>query len=49
MEIRNGLISADSHVVAEKSAFVERLLNGVPEDERKKMLYFNAQSLYGLC
>ena len=28
--------------------FVERSLQGVPEDERKKMLYLNAQSLYRL-
>jgi predicted TIM-barrel fold metal-dependent hydrolase len=28
--------------------FVERSLHGVPEDERKKMLYVNAQTLYRL-
>ena len=28
--------------------FVERSLQGVPEDERKKMLYLNAQALYRL-
>ncbi len=28
--------------------FVERSLQGVPKDERKKMLYLNAQSLYRL-
>ena len=28
--------------------FVERSLQGVPEDERKKMLYLNARSLYRL-
>jgi uncharacterized protein len=28
--------------------FVERSLRGVPENERKKMLYLNAQCLYGL-
>jgi uncharacterized protein len=29
--------------------FVERSLHAVPEDERKKMLYLNAQSLYRLA
>jgi predicted TIM-barrel fold metal-dependent hydrolase len=32
----------------ESWTFVERSLQGVPDDERSKMLYLNAQALYRL-
>jgi len=54
MQIQHGLISWESdypHIAStypDSWKFVERSLAGVPAEERKKMLYANAQAFYRL-